>query len=415
MSIPETPGTTSAGRKIGARALQHIHHLAVKIGPRGAATEGERQAVEYVEREMTAWGSEPKVEPFQAYWTLSLPWGLVGLLMVVTGVLIWFLPVAAAVVAGLNLLIYLPLASGRADVGFLFPRREMRNVWCRVPAGGEARRRVVFLAHVDTTRASLLYHPKQLKNLRMSHNINFASVVGLFGLAVLVASGAGAVLPTLTLSARVLATVLALIALYGVGTLVHRDTAMPYVAGANDNASGVGLTLAVGEHLARYPLAGTEVWCVVTSAEETGYPSGARRFIDAHRADLKDAEVVVLDNIGAGDLRHLTREGIIFPLRMDSGLLELARRVGRGHPDWNVKDSVCNLGYTDATPAILAGCRTIALWAEGPDGFLLNYHWPTDTYENVDPATLDRAGTFVVELLEAIDRGEHRAQSTGSR
>ena len=45
---------------------------------------------------------------------------------------------------------------------------------------------------------------------------------------------------------------------------------MPYVHGANDNASGVGLTLAIGEHYAAKPLANTEVWCVATGARKAG-------------------------------------------------------------------------------------------------------------------------------------------------
>jgi len=413
------PAVVAAGERIGARALEHVRHLAVDIGPRGAATEGERLGSEYAEREMRRWGQDTRVQTFRCYWTLSLPWGLVGLLMVAAGVLLWVSPLAAAVVAGLNLLIYLPLASGRGDISLLFPRRPSRNVWTKVPAAGGGRpgRRVVLLAHVDTTRASLLYEPRQLRRLRSSHMVNLAGVVGLFVLAVVsvvaeravpaVAAAPGAASAVL-LGLRLVGSALAGVAAYGLALLAHRELFMPYVAGANDNASGVGLTLALGEHLASSPLQNTEVWCVVTGAEETGYPAGARRFIDAHLDALRDADILVLDNIGAGDLRHLTAEGIILPLRMDPGLLELARRVGRRHPDWNVRDSVCNLGYTDATPAILAGCRTLALWAEGPDGFLVNYHWPTDTFENIDPETLRRAAVFVLEMLQAIDRGEDR-------
>jgi len=421
----------SAGRRIGARALEHIRHLAVDIGPRGATTEGERLGSEYAESQMREWGSDIRVEPFGCYWTLTLPWGLVGLLMVATAVLLWVSPLTAAITAGLNFLVYLPLASGRGDIGALFPKRPSRNVWTRVlprDAGGEGdrsepagpsrpRRRVVFMAHVDTTRASLLYEPSQLRRLRFNHMVNLASVLGLLilALAALGSTGtAAAALPgqgvaltrSLLLGTRVAGSLLGAVALYGLGVLAHRELAMPYVSGANDNASGVGLTLALGEHLAARPLSRTEVWCVVTGAEETGYPTGARRFVDAHLDELREAETLILDNIGAGDLRHLIEEGIILPVKMDPGLLELARSIGRRHPEWNVGDSVCNLGYTDATPVLLAGCRALALWAEGPDGFLVNYHWPTDTFENVDPATLERAGTFVLEMLQAIDRGE---------
>jgi len=421
------PDLVSAGKKVGARALQHVHHLSVSIGPRGTGTEGERLGSEYAESKMREWGTHTQVEPFRCCWTLTLPWGLVGLLMVVTAVLLWVSPLAAAIVASLNLLIYLPLASGRGYIGLLFPKRPSRNVWTRIPAAGgdKPRRRVVFLAHVDTTRASLLYAPSQLKMLRFNHMVNLAGVLGLLLLALVAVGGVNALTAvpagqgtalarSLLLGARLAGSLLGAVAVYGLGVLVHREVAMPYVAGANDNASGVGLALALGEHLAAEPLPETEVWCVVTGAEETGYPAGARRFVDAHLDEVREAEVLVLDNIGAGELRHLTEEGIILPLPMDEKLLDLARRIGERHPEWNVRDSVCNLGYTDATPAIRAGCRTLALWAEGPDGLLMNYHWPTDTFENVDAETLDLAAIFILEMLEAIDRGEHGAPPLGS-
>jgi hypothetical protein len=332
--------------------------------------------------------------------------------MVLTAVLLWLAPLAALFISAVNLLIYLPLASGRGEIGRFFPQRPSRNVWTKVPAGqgAEASRRVVLMAHVDTTRAALLYAPTQLKSLRFNHMVNLISVVGLFVLALAIwaftgppaaAGGAGGVA---VLVLRTAGSLLGAIALYGVATLVHREAVMPYVHGANDNASGVGLALAVGEHLAANPLPRTEVWCVVTGAEESGYPAGARRFIDAHLDDLRDADILILDNIGAGDLRHLTEEGIILPLKMSPKLLDLARNVGRAHPDWNVRASVCNLGYTDGTPAVLAGLRTLVLWAEGPDGFLMNYHWPTDTFEKVNPETVSRGAVFVLEMLEAIDR-----------
>jgi len=411
-------------RRIGARAMEHVRHLAVDIGPRGSATQGERRGSEYAAAEMRRWAQGVSVETFRCSWTYSHPWIVVGALIAVSGILLWFSPVAALVVAVVNLPIYVLLASGRGEVGRLFPKRQSQNAWGRVPAGaggpeetapaaatgagaGRAKpRKVVLLAHVDSTRAALLFKPSALKSLRMNHMVNLASVLGMFVLSALV------VVPAATdLGARIaagLGSVFALIALYGSATLVHREIAMPYVHGANDNASGVGLTLAIGEHYAAKPLANTEVWCVATGAEESGYPAGAKRFIDRHRAELREegAVVIVLDNLGAGELRHLTAEGIILPLAMDKGLLDLARRLGRTHADWSVRDSVCNLGYTDATPAILAGLRTIALWAEGPDGLLMNYHWPTDTFEKVEPETIERAATLIMEMIEAIDRGE---------
>ncbi|MCL6580088.1 MAG: M28 family peptidase [Firmicutes bacterium] len=410
----EEPGASrtslgEAAARVAARALEHIRVLSVDIGPRGSATEGERKGSEYAEAELGRWARDVEVQPFRCSYTYSHPWGAVGLLLVLSGALLGVSPVVALVLALLNLLLYLPLASGRGEVGRLFPQRASRNVWGVVPARGGAgvtRRRVVLMAHVDSTRAALLYKPSQLKNLRFNHMLNLASVLAAPVLALLALVLEGPAL----LVVRVLGGVIALIAGYGLLTLVHRETLMPYVHGANDNASGVGLTLALGEHYASKPLEATELWCVVTGCEESGYPAGARRFVDRHLSWLRDAEVIVLDNIGAGDLRHLTREGIILPLAMDGGLLGLARRLGRRHPDWNIRDSECDLGYTDATPVLAKGCRALVLWAEGEDGLLKNYHWPTDVFENVEPGTITRAAELVMELIEAIDRGEHRKE-----
>ncbi len=425
-AVSTAGGVSPAAAAVGARALEHDRHLSVDIGPRGTCTDGERRAAEYAKAELAKWAQGVKTQPFRCYSTYAWPWGLVAVMMVATGVLLWLVPVAAFVVALVSLAIYLAVASGRADVGFLFPKRPCQNVWGRVPRAGApgpaVARRVVLMAHVDTTRAALLYAPKALKSLRGSHMVNLVSAVGLAVLG-LVAAGSnwavvncGPTCPYLPLStgvllgSRILGSVLALIALYAGVMLIHRQVAMPYVHGANDNASGVGLTLALGEHYAKNPLANTEIWCVMTGAEESGYPAGSRKFVDAHLGELRDSEILVLDNLGAGDLRHLTAEGIILPMKMDPGLLALARRIGSGHPDWDVRDSVCNLGYTDATPALVRKLRTIALWAEGPDGFLKNYHWPTDVFENVEPETIRRAAAFVMEMIEAIDRGDDRGR-----
>lgn len=395
------------GAAIAARALEHIRHLSVTIGPRGSTTEGERRGAEYVAGVMGKWTKNVETQPFRCYSTYSYPWALIAVLMAASGLALWVSPPAALILAGLNLPLYFAVASGRADVGFLFPKRPSQNVWGRVPARG-AGRRVVLMAHVDTTRAALVFAPKALKNLRASHILNMVSAVAVFVLSLAVFGLENVRATYLLPGLRIVASIFALISIYALFTLAHRQLVMPYVAGANDNASGVGLTLAIGEHYAANPLPNTEIWCVVTGAEESGYPAGARKFVDAHLPELRESEVLVLDNVGSGDLRHLTKEGITLPLRMDKGLLELARRLGSGHPEWSVRDSVCNLGYTDATPVIAAGCRAIVLWAEGADGFLQNYHWPTDTFENVDPETVGRAATFITEMIEAIDQGKDR-------
>ena len=57
---------------------------------------------------------------------------------------------------------------------------------------------------------------------------------------------------------------------------------------------------------------------------------------------------------------------------------------------------------TDASVMRARGHEAVTLLAQGPGR--LHYHWPTDTYENVAPATIARALETGRELVAALDR-----------
>ena len=66
----------------------------------------------------------------------------------------------------------------------------------------------------------------------------------------------------------------------------------------------------------------------------------------------------------------------------------------------------CPIGLTyDVTPVLARGGRGITLVA-GDDGVIPNYHWPTDTPENLDPDSLVRALEVARRMVAAVDRGE---------
>ena len=56
---------------------------------------------------------------------------------------------------------------------------------------------------------------------------------------------------------------------------------------------------------------------------------------------------------------------------------------------------------TDATPMRARGWDAVTLLAQGET--IPNYHWPTDTYENIAPHTVQRALETGRELLRALD------------
>jgi len=388
--------------------VDHVRELAVGIGPRGATTEGERRGSEYARREMERWAASVKVEPFASCPSLSWPWGLVALLLLASSVLIWVRPWLAVATAAAGFLAFAGLARGSFEVGRLFPGRPSRNVLGIVRPRGEVRHRVILAAHVDTTRSALFYHPRRLHLFRLNHILNITTSGGLLLFSLLAALR----IPPAVVWWQVLSLPLAVIALYGGYVLLHRELFCDYIPGANDNASGVAVALSVGEAVAAEPLETTELWCLITGCEEVGYAVGMDRFVRAHIGELRDADILVLDSVGAGHIRYLTGEGIMGYLPMAPDLVSLAAEVAGTFPEWDIRGTRFGLGYTDATPALMRGLRALALFTLDDRGLIRNYHWPSDTFENIEAETLRRVTTYTLALVRAIDRRRATGDST---
>jgi hypothetical protein len=174
--------------------------------------------------------------------------------------------------------------------------------------------------------------------------------------------------------------------------------------GANDNASGVGVILALAERLAREPLANTEIWLAFTGCEEVA-AYGMVAFLDAHAAELgPEAVYIILDQIGLGRLMILTSDGLIVKRKTHPQALELARKANDALPDLSVGDQV-GIAYTDAAVATKRGLIALTVDALPPPGSDSTAHWHqmSDTLEHVEPEALASAHGFTWQLLREID------------
>ena len=270
---------------------------------------------------------------------------------------------AAATLASVELDI-----SGRSTwLARLLPGGEGANVIARIPAAGEPRRTIVFIAHHDAQRTGLMWRlPRTKQPMALLPEAMFALIATgcLVGSRVLRALGA---------------TVL------GVMTLLGLDVARQRVVpGANDNASGVASLLALMTAFARDPLERTDVIGVFSDCEEVGL-GGASAWLAAHGDELDRAStlVVSLDTLGSGEPAVVSRDGALsanYPRATqdwaDRGALRAAvpppRRIDLVAP-------------TDGSPPNHAGLHTLSLVSCAPDGTLgPHYHQPTDTPEHVD-------------------------------
>lgn len=406
--IDDKPLTTdetglSVVRRPSSVALKHIRALAEGVGPRGSTTSGEAQAAEYALHVLESAGLRAWVEPFTSARSAWWPSALAAALGLLAEAIFWFGGAVGAWIAAM--LQALAFVSGLLELNFvtnplrwLLPKGPSQNVVAVIPPSGPAERQVVLVGHLDSHRTPFIFgSTARLRAFRLLTILGVLSFIANLALYILVAVTGDRAWAPWTLGP---AFVLLLVVLM---TLQADFT--PYTPGANDNASGAALVLALAERLARQPLARTQVWAVCSGCEEVGC-YGAAAFVARHKQALKGAYFLVIDSVGGGDLCYITREAMSLPYNSDPGLIALAGAIARRRPDLGAQPRIFTTAYTEGAIGIKAGLRTLTFLGLTSDGFVPNWHQLTDTPDRVDAAMLARTEAFVWELLQAIDRGE---------
>jgi hypothetical protein len=381
--------------------LQHIDHLARVIGPRGSTSAGERQAADYVCETFRRSGLEPRVESFRAPVSALQP-HVLALTLVLVAVAIQPLAGRASAIAALALFAAAIVSDLRevhlrwSPLRVFLPKGSSQNVWAVARAASEARKRVALVAHFDSQRAALLFSPRLRLVLRVLMPVASAAIVSL---AVLLILGVLVSARTIFLVSWVPVAIIIPILLLN----LQADFA-PYTPGANDNATGAALLLALAETLQADSLPNTEVWLVATGCEEVGC-YGASAFFRAHRAELQEATILVVDTVGGTGTGpcYLTVEGMLLRYRYDAELLSLADTIAHERPELGAYGRPLPMGYTDGLPALQAGLRTLTLCGLSREGDMPHWHQPTDTVENIDRQVLGQNYAFIQELLHRID------------
>jgi hypothetical protein len=384
------------------RALEHVRHLSLDIGPRGSTTSAETEAAAY------AWGVldrlelTPQMQRFKSAISAWRPFALAATLGLLALALY---PLAGHVTAGLAAAIAaVALVSSFLELNFrpnplrwLLPRRVSQNVWAVLPASGRAAQRVVVVGHLDSHRTPFIFgSTARLKLFGLLVVLGFLSFAALTALYVV-----GAVIQEDIFYQVSLAPAFFLLVLLVVSLQADMS---PYTPGANDNASGAAVVLALAERLKDQPLANTEVWVLNSGCEEVGL-YGAAAFVREHRKELAGACFIPLDSVGGPRTGpcFITREGMVKRYRSDPALVALCHEVAKQRPDLGAYPGVMKLAYTEGAIGVRNGLRTLTFVNLTPAGELPHWHQPTDVYENVDPDVLSRTSEFLWELLQRID------------
>lgn len=342
-------------------------------------------------------GYKVEVQPFRAPRdTLYIGPAVVMIGFLLAGASAWYGQPWVGLLLGVLLLI--PLAGEMAgkvlDLDVFVPKVSSQNVIARSREMGNVKLTVVISGHLDTQHATWLFHPRFAPHIKAYLNLAYGSL-GLMLVAIVLKG----LFPAAAWAGVLLGVGAVLLVIHILFLLVCAFTG-GYINGANDNTTGAALTLALAEHFARHPMAGVRFHYVLTGAEEVG-TRGMKHLIKEAGYDKASTYFINLDNLGGGTLTFLEGEGMRIYHRFGADLVELARTMATER-EGRVKSRPNLLLPTDAMIPAAAGYQAISFLAFQEDGSLPNYHWYTDTAENVDRELLAFTEEFMQEYVKRL-------------
>lgn len=390
------------------KSWKYLEQLA-KLPARGSATEGERIAARWLQEQLEALGFDVELQPFRSpRHTLYIGPTVVIVVLLIALWLSASMPVVAVLLGAAALV---PLVGEMLGTSLNFnvflPKSGSQNVIAR-PRRHEGTLHpapnVVVVAHYDTQWGSWLFAPGFRRLLQPFFMVTYAGLVLAFAAVLLrwIVPGAGWV----DAMAMVAGVLLVVTGAFLFGSWL---TGRP-VPGANDNGSGVAVTLALADRWMAETAAGgapaVHPMFLFTGCEEVGL-RGMHRFMED--ADLApDTVFINLDNVGGGRLRYFLGEGMLAYQPYDKDLVALAQDLARRY-EGEVTPLKNWLLPTDGLLPAKAGFPAISFLAMADDDWIPHYHWHTDTLDNAERRVVELTERFVWDYLTAIGERSNAA------
>ncbi|MFW9965837.1 MAG: M28 family metallopeptidase, partial [Candidatus Thorarchaeota archaeon] len=373
---------------------KHVHHLSVDIGRRGSTTPEEKRAANYAEDVFKGLGLTPITEQFVGAKSGWSPFAIGTLLVLLSEIVFLFGGLYGAVIA--TLVTVFALVSLVLELSFrsnplrrILPRGQSQNVSAVVEPTSDVTQTIVIVGHLDTHRTPISHRSwRWFSIFNRLTTLTFVSailILLIFVIRIFIEFELLGII-TLVLSIPVLALFL---------MAISADLT-PYSFGANDNASGAALTMALAEKTTKEPLQNSRVWLVNTGCEEVG-AYGASAWVETHLDEIGDAIYLAIDNIGGAGSGpcYLTKETMIFPFVYDPDLIALADRLAKENPELEAYSKEQKAAYTDGAIGIKAGLRCLTFVGYTPEDIIPHWHQPSDVFENVDFDAIERTMDFV--------------------
>jgi hypothetical protein len=371
---------------------------------RASASEGERRAAEWLAgelREAGARGARLEEEP-RANGTFWWSIGLLAAAGAAAGVAArrggrLRRVVAAAVGSAAAALIADEMPPGGRRFRRLLPERSAHHVLAEL-GPEDAERTIVMMAHHDAAHTAFFFNPTITQAVGETAPWVFEQNDTSPPLMWPLVAGPGMVAAGAALGSRRLTDLGTFVSAGGAAFMAHIGSG-EVVPGANDNGTGCIAQLALARALAERPPENVRVLFLSTSEE--ALCEGMGLFMERHGHELprESTFFLCLDTIGSPHLLVLRGEGMLklreYPRESIELLDSTADELGiELFPNLRLRNA------TDGVFPLAAGYQCVSVASCNRWKNPSNYHWRTDTPENVDYGTL----TDAIRLSEAVIR-----------
>lgn len=178
--------------------------------------------------------------------------------------------------------------------------------------------------------------------------------------------------------------------------------ATPFTAGANDNASAVGMVLSLAEQISMQHLEHTRVYYVCTGCEEVQH-YGMIDFYERHLKDLKNSTALVFEMLGCASPGWLLKEGIIVPFKADPHLIQIAEKLASEHPEWEGHPATTSGGNTEMADALRRKIPAVTICGLSCDGVSPYWHQKIDTFDKMNPVEMEKTWNLTQAIIHHLD------------
>jgi hypothetical protein len=372
-----------------------MQFLAGVLHHRGPNTESERRAAEYIRGRFEEHTPDTEIDNFDS---LESYYNLIGFayteFLVIALVSIWF-PIIAFAYGLFVFMMYQSEIGGYRLMGRLLAQFQTQNVVARF-LGIRPRHTFVVVAHYDSPKGSPLSNPGIAPWIRPVH---FFLVFCMFVVLVSCAAQAFNILDVMSYRVDLLARWTAAGFLMAAALfLFYCEYTYEYEPGANDNASGVAVLLALAEQLKEHPIEDADVWLAATGSKEAGQ-NGMRRLIGTHDFDKEHTYFLNVDTVGAGALRYVTAEGLQAMSKASPAMLQAVRQVA---DDFEATPYVETGIPSDAYIAMSRDFHALTLTATESMPMADDEPLAPDNLVHVDYEKIAKAGAFTDATLRAL-------------